>query len=225
MEVNNFFNLPARLTRVGYQSVTWRSSLHLTPVFWGILPWTRPTPLTPPSQRLPLCPRRGQLYPPLLGLPPLSVVTMVKVSFHRLKRKQRSTIFSQEVLFRRLCEAICYLFKTPRQQRKFPDAITSFPENWRLRSSDGRNSILMTPYWWRVTTQANLGSASNWSCRVGNLLQPIKGASLIWVVTRHQYGISSLVSQTSFQSFNGKTSGDVANSRLSFHCFVIEDYV
>ena len=94
MEVNIFFNLPARLTRVGYQSVIWKSSLHLTPVFWSILPWTRPTPLTPPSQRLPFCPRRGQLYPPWVGSPPLSVVTIVKVWFHRLKRKQRSTTFS-----------------------------------------------------------------------------------------------------------------------------------
>ena len=42
------------------------------------------------------------------------------------------------------------------------------------------NSILMTSYWWRVTTHANLGSASNWSCRVRNLLQPIRSTSLIW---------------------------------------------
>ena len=34
---------------------------------------------------------------------------------------------------------------------------------------------------------------------------------LVWVVTRHQYGISALVSQT---SFGGKTSGGVAISRL-----------
>ena len=122
------------------------------------------------------------------------------------------------MLFRGLCQAICYLFKKLRQQTKFPDAITGFPANWRLRSSDGRNSILMTSYWWRVTTHANLGSASDWSCRVGNLLQPIRSTSLIWVVTRHQYGISSPVSQTSFQSFNGKTSGDVTNCRLAFHC-------
>ena len=35
------------------------------------------------------------------------------------------------------------------------------------------------------------------------------GASTyVWVVTRHQYGISALVSQTSFR---GETSGSVAN--------------
>ena len=37
-----------------------------------------------------------------------------------------------------------------------------------------------------------LGSASDWSCHVGNLHQPIKSTTLIWVVTRHQYGISGL---------------------------------
>ena len=33
----------------------------------------------------------------------------------------------------------------------------------------------------------------------------------IWVVTRHQYGISALVSQT---SFGGETSGSVAKCRM-----------
>ena len=35
------------------------------------------------------------------------------------------------------------------------------------------------------------GNASNWSCRVANLLQPIRSISQIWVVARHQYGISA----------------------------------
>ena len=39
-----------------------------------------------------------------------------------------------------------------------------------------------------------LESASDWSCRVGNLLQPIRSTTLIWAVMRHQYGISALVS-------------------------------
>ena len=42
------------------------------------------------------------------------------------------------------------------------------------------------PYWWRVTTQ-------------------------IWVVTRHQYGISALVDQT---PFGGEISSSVAKCRL-----------
>ena len=57
----------------------------------------------------------------------------------------------------------------------------------------------------------DLGSASDWSCSVGNLIQPIRSTTLIWVVTRHQYGISALVSQT---SFGGETGGSVAKCRL-----------
>ena len=49
----------------------------------------------------------------------------------------------------------------------------------------------------------DLVSAFDWSCRVGNLFQPIGSTTQIWVVTRDQYGISALVSQTSFR---GETS-------------------
>ena len=55
-----------------------------------------------------------------------------------------------------------------------------------------RNSILMTRRY------PDLGSASDWLCRLWNLLQPIRSSTQIWVVTRHQYGISALVSQASF---------------------------
>ena len=37
---------------------------------------------------------------------------------------------------------------------------------------------------------------------VKKLLEPIRRPTLIWVVTRHQYGISALVSQTSFPAGN-----------------------
>ena len=57
----------------------------------------------------------------------------------------------------------------------------------------------------------DLGSASDWSCRVGNLIQPIRGTTQIWVVTPHEYGISVLVSQTSFGS---ETSGSIAKCQL-----------
>ena len=33
----------------------------------------------------------------------------------------------------------------------------------------------------------DLGNASDWSCRVGNFIQPIRSTTQIWVVTRHQY--------------------------------------
>ena len=64
----------------------------------------------------------------------------------------------------------------------------------------------------------DLGSASDWSYRVGNSIQPIRSTTLIWEVTRQQYGISALVSQT---SFGGETSGSAPNVgcflRLNFY--------
>ena len=44
-----------------------------------------------------------------------------------------------------------------------------------------------------------------------NLLQRIRNTTHIWVVTRNQYGISALVSQTSFR---GEISGGVSKCRL-----------
>ena len=49
-------------------------------------------------------------------------------------------------------------------------------------------------------------SASDWSCHVGNLIQPIRSTTQIWVVTCQQCGISALISQT---SFGGETSGSI----------------
>ena len=46
---------------------------------------------------------------------------------------------------------------------------------------------------------------------MGNLIQPITSTTQIWVVRCDQYGISVLVSQT---SFGGETSGSVAKCRL-----------
>ena len=54
-------------------------------------------------------------------------------------------------------------------------------------------------------------SASDWSCHVGILIQLIRSTTQIWVVTHHQYGISVLVSQT---SFGGDTSGSIPKCRL-----------
>ena len=51
-------------------------------------------------------------------------------------------------------------------------------------------------YRWR------LGRCFYWSCYKGNLLQPIISATQILVLTRHQYGISAVVSQTSFRGKN-----------------------
>ena len=46
---------------------------------------------------------------------------------------------------------------------------------------------------------------------VKKLPPPIRSTTQIWVVTRHQYGISALVPQTSFR---GETSGGGAKCRL-----------
>ena len=57
----------------------------------------------------------------------------------------------------------------------------------------------------------DLGSASDWSRPVGNLIQPIRSTTQISIVTRHHYGIFAFVFQT---SFGGETSGYVAKCRL-----------
>ena len=54
------------------------------------------------------------------------------------------------------------------------------PPNELLRN-ERRNSILMTRHY------PNLGSASDWSCRVGNLIQQIISTTQIWVVTRIEF--------------------------------------
>ena len=72
--------------------------------------------------------------------------------------------------------------------------------------NEHRNSMLMTCHY------PDLSSASDWSCHVRNLLQPIRSTNQIWVVPRHRNGISSLVSQ---MSFCGETSSGVAKCQLS----------
>ena len=91
-----------------------------------------------------------------------------------------------------------------RKQLTFGDVTTGFPTKWRLRN-ECRNSILMSCHY------SDLDSASDWSCCAGNLIQPIRSTTQIWVVRRHQYGISALISQL---SFSGETSDGVAKCRL-----------
>ena len=57
----------------------------------------------------------------------------------------------------------------------------------------------------------DLGSASDWLNQISHVARPIRITTQIWVMTRHRYGISALVSQTSFR---GETSGGVAKCRL-----------
>ena len=91
-----------------------------------------------------------------------------------------------------------------RKQPTFRDASTGFPAKWRLRN-ERRDSILITRYY------PDLGSVSDWSWRERNLPQPMRSTTQIWVVMRHQYGISALVSQTSIRE---ETSGGIAKCWL-----------
>ena len=95
-------------------------------------------------------------------------------------------------------------FSSLRKKPTFLDDTTSFFAKRSLRNGR-RNSILMTRGY------PDLGRASDRSCRAVNLLQPIRSTTQIWVVTRHQYGISALYSQTSFR---GETSGGIVKCRL-----------
>ena len=78
-----------------------------------------------------------------------------------------------------------------RKQPTFGNTNTSFPVKWRPKN-ERKNPILMTRHY------LGLDRAAEWSCRAGNLIQLIRSSIKIWVVTSHQYGISALVSQTSF---------------------------
>ena len=57
----------------------------------------------------------------------------------------------------------------------------------------------------------DLSCAFDWLKQITLAARLIRSASQIWVLTRHQYGISELVSLTSFR---GETNGDDAKCRL-----------
>ena len=86
-----------------------------------------------------------------------------------------------------------------RKQPTFRDATTGFPAKWRLC----KNSILMTCHY------PGLGSASHLRKPISP--RPIWSFTQIWLVTCHHYGISALVSPTSFRE---ETSGGVAKCQL-----------
>ena len=57
----------------------------------------------------------------------------------------------------------------------------------------------------------DLVTASDWLKQISISAQPIRITTQIWIVTRHQYGISALVPQT---LFGGETSAYVAKCQL-----------
>ena len=96
------------------------------------------------------------------------------------------------------------VFGSLRNQPTFSDATTGFPAKWRLRN-EHRTSTLMT------RNYPDLGSASHWLNQISHVARPIISTTQIWVVTRHQYGISAPIFQ---RSFGRETSGSVAKCRL-----------
>ena len=86
-----------------------------------------------------------------------------------------------------------------RRHERFPPDLTS---EKRLRG----NSILITRHY------SDLGSASHWLKQVSQAALPTGRTTQIWVVTRHQFGISALVSLTSIR---GETVGGVSKCPLS----------
>ena len=103
-----------------------------------------------------------------------------------------------------MIETFSYRLSTSlRKKPTFGDATARFPAKWRVRN-ERRNSIL-------ITRHTDLGSACDWLNQIFDAVRPIRSSTQIWVVTRLQYGISALVSET---SFGGETSGSVAKCRL-----------
>ena len=88
-----------------------------------------------------------------------------------------------------------------------------FPRE-RTSEKKRRNSILMTCHY------QDLGSASDWLRQILRAARPIRNTTQIWVLTRHQCGISVLVSQTSFRE---ETVGGVAKCRLFSQATRIQD--
>ena len=91
-----------------------------------------------------------------------------------------------------------------RKQPTFRDATKGFPAKWLL-GNERRNSVPLTCHY------PDLISVSDWLKQISISAQPIRSTTQIWIVTRHQYGISALVPQTLFR---GETSACVAKCQL-----------
>ena len=72
----------------------------------------------------------------------------------------------------------CAIKATLKKLPTFPDTTISFCTKWRLRN-DRKNSILMTRHY------PDQGRASDRSCHVGNLLQPIITMEFLRLFLRH----------------------------------------
>ena len=101
-----------------------------------------------------------------------SVVTFTKYQ-NLLVFYQKICLMEVQVIFLNKIIGMLSSTHSLRKQMTFPEAITGFPTKWRLRNKC-RNSMLTA-----------------W---------PIRSTTQMWVVTCNQYGISAIVSQTSFRA-------------------------
>ena len=88
-----------------------------------------------------------------------------------------------------------------------PLVSTGFPAKWR-QGNKRRTSRSITCYY------LNLGSASDWLKQISLAAPQIISTTHIWLVARHQYGISAFGPQT---SFHGETSGVDRKGQLLSH--------
>ena len=96
-------------------------------------------------------------------------------------------------------------------RRNFPTPpLHGFPAKRRLRNKR-RNSILMMPH------HPDVGSASDCLREISLTTRPIRSTTQIWVATRHQGGISAVVSPTLHVSRINQCSAVVAKYRLFSH--------
>ena len=84
---------------------------------------------------------------------------------------------------------------------------------WR---NDVRGRSSESPYWW-CFPRPSTGQCC-WPAEAN--FQRIKSSTPIWVVTGHRYGISALISQTSFR---GGTNGGVYKCQLFPHAVVLDE--
>ena len=101
-----------------------------------------------------------------------------------------------------------------RKQPTFGDATTDFPAKWRLRNERINSTLMMRHY------SQDLGSASDWSYRVGNLIQPIRSTIQISVVTRlrsfprrHLAGKPAVMKTITYANFGGAHYGGFEHSQ------------
>ena len=69
--------------------------------------------------------------------------------------------------------------------------VVAWQNSWRHYHWFSRQILLRNECWNSILMMhqyPDLGSGSDWSCHMGNLIQPIRSTTQIWVVMHHQYG-------------------------------------